>query len=163
MRTDLFKGIQELPGSLILECIAVIQEVTLGRFLRWILDHLVVLLLGILLYVLISIVLKDLLVGQLGVYFHTRWFLAELLLLRDYPSLFISSTHLLSRCGAPRLEELEDILHTVVRKEKSSHRIEQVLIFTQVFLAFDQLQLKLGPYLIVFKRVVVFDVIYQLL
>ena len=50
----------------------------------------------------------------------------------------------------------------MVRKEKSSHRIEKVLVFAQVFLAFDQLQLKLGPYLIIFKRVVVFDVIYQL-
>ena len=64
---------------------------------------------------------------------------------------------------APIAEETGHVLHPVVGVEQSSHCIEQILVPVQIFLSFDELELKSSPHRFVLQRVIVLNVINQFL
>ena len=64
---------------------------------------------------------------------------------------------------APIAKETGHVLHPVVGVEQSSHCIEQILVPMQIFLSFDELELKSSPYRFVLKRVIVLNVVDQFL
>lgn len=63
----------------------------------------------------------------------------------------------------PIAEETCDVLHSVVGVEERGHGVEQVFVPVQVFLFLDQLELEAGPNGLVLQRVVVLNVVNQLL
>ena len=64
---------------------------------------------------------------------------------------------------APIAKETGHVLHPVVGVEQSSHCIQQILVPMQIFLSFDELELKSSPYRFVLKRVIVLNVVDQFL
>jgi hypothetical protein len=121
----------------------------------------VLLLFGLLFDVLIfGIVFEDLLVGKLRVDFD--WFLINFFLLGNDSGLVVGSTHLLIGCIAPGLEKGGDVLHAVVGEEESCHRVEEIFVFAQVFLALYKLEFELRTNLVIFESMVVLNVVNKL-
>lgn len=70
--------------------------------------------------------------------------------------------HLEQSSFPPEFKHLRDVSHSVVGVEESCHRVQQVLVFVQVTLTLNQIELELLADELVLQRGIAVDVFYQL-